>query len=96
MPELIKHSVSKDGSREIKIIKLSETNFILEFYKMQGPFGNKGFLPPSEDNLLSYAADKLRYELQFEAKMMTLDGKMFNNLQEAEKAAETFLAEENG
>jgi hypothetical protein len=95
MPEIIKESLSKDEKRKIKIIKMSETNYFVEYFKVQGPFGDKGYPPPSENNIMSYVADKLRYELQFESKMMTLDGKVFSNLLEAEQAAEIFLEEEN-
>jgi hypothetical protein len=95
MPEIINEFISKNQKRKIKIYKISETNYIVEYFKVQGPYGDMGYLPPSENNIMSYTSDKLRYELQTESKMMVFNGKTFTNLSEAEKSSQTFLEEEN-
>ena len=94
MPELLKESFNLSGNKKATLIKISDTNYVVDRYKLIGPNGDKGLKEPKfEEAPMTYVRNKFEYELQFEAKMIPIGGMTFPSLQEAEKNFQQYLVE---
>ena len=94
MSELVDNLISVDKNREVEIRKVTDASYIVSFFEMTGPTGDKGIRLPDKTIMTeeNYNLKKKFYDAQFEPKMLPFGTfKLCNSLEEAQKQAQYFI-----